>query len=841
MLNFDITAYIGIGLFVVMIGVFIFIKLKTKKTSKSSKHASTTSRNVVKKENKKIASSIRNSIPYIHTFNNGIIETDAGVFTRAYKFSDINFKIAPNEEQTSIFIKYGRLLNSFSPDVDFQIVIQNRNADKQSFFHSVQFTPQSDSLNNYRREMNDILLDKMTEGRNNLSQEKMLVVSVKSRNYDEALQKFQELDKIISQRFRDIARAQPAQLMTLQDRLYNLFSTYNQNGEGYFYNAKNKNGEPIFDIASMMHAGLSTKDVIGPAGMEFQNGYFVLGNTYGRTLYLENIPSFLSTDFLAELSDITCNLLVSLHYKQLEQQKAAKLVHNMMLTIDGQIADRQKKAAQDGYSADLVSTDLVRQQNYARELINDMVGRDQKMYFVTFTVTVFGHSMEEMEELSRQAMAIAENHMCSLKVLHFQQENGFNTSLPLCRNDIQVSKMLTTESASIFIPYTTQELHQKNGLYYGINDTSKNLIVYNRLFGENFNGLIFGESGNGKSFAAKQEMLSALLKDPKNAVYVIDPESEYSPLCRALGGEVIDLSPGSSSYLNPLDMDIKYGDEADPVSMKAEFIISMLEIMIGNGRIITPEEKSIISRCVQNIYRPYLNAIDDANRAGQNITSDNNSAPTLQTLYNAIAIQPEAAARSIAATLEMYATGTLATFAHRTNININSRFVVYDIKNLGTGTKDLGIHVCVNDIWNRMIENKKNGIYTWFYIDEFYLLLQSESTAKFVASIWKRARKWNGVPTGILQNTEDILRTTDSRAILNNTSFIQMLSLKKIDRANLGELLSISESQQEYITDAGPGRGLIYAGKTILPFTNDFPEDTKLYSIMNTSSRKKYD
>ena len=818
--------------------VFVFFMIRTKSSRKAGKgHAKNTKQNT-KSNNKQIQSTVRSSIPYLHTFEEGIIETEPGVFTSAYRLADINFKIAPEEEQTNIFLKYGRVLNTFPTGVDFQIVIQNRNADRMSYFQTIQFAPQNDELNSYRREMNAILMDKMIEGRNNLSQEKLLIVSVHASSFTEAKKKLNELDGMIIKKFQELSRTIPIQRMSLADRLNNLFVIYNQDGEGYFYNAKNKDGEPVFDLSVMMQSGLTTKDVIGPASMEFENGSFMLGNTFGRTLYLETIPSFLSTDFLAELSDITCNLLVSLHYSPIDQQKAVKIVNNMSLNIEGQIADRQKKAGQNGYSADIVSSDLLRQQQYIRDLMNDMVSRDQKMYYVTLAVTVFGHSEEELEAMTRQVMAVGSNHMCSIKTLFFQQENGFNSTLPLCINRLLTSKMLTTESASIFIPYTTQELHQKNGLYYGLNDTSKNLIIYNRLYGENYNGLIFGESGNGKSFAAKQEMVSALLKDPKNVVYVVDPESEYVPLCEALGGQVIDLSPGSASSLNPLDMDIRYGDEADPVSLKVDFVISMVEIMFGNGRVMTPDEKSILSRCVKECYAGYLDYIDNQNRAGVNITCDTNSAPTLQTLLNRLSMCPESAARGLATTLEMYASSS--TFSRRTNVDINSRFVVYNIKNLGTGTKDLGIHICVNDIWNRMIENRKNGLYTWFYIDEFYLLLQSENSAKFVSSIWKRARKWNGVPTGILQNTEDILRTADSRSILNNTSFIQMLSLKRIDRANLGELLSISEAQQEYITDAGKGRGLIYAGKTILPFVNEFPKNSSLYEVMDTSSESSF-
>lgn len=841
----NIMLYVSIVAVAVAIVLIIIITIRKKKhgsksQSKNGRNVKNNTKKNSKNPNKQpLPKTIKESIPYLHTYGKGIIEIDNETFSKAYKISDINFKIAPDEEQTSVFIKYGRFLNSFPTDTRFQIVIENKTADVATVFNNIKFVPRNDNLNVYRREMNDILIDKMKDGRNNITQDKFLVVTVKADDIDQAEKKFDSIDKTIDKRFRDISREHPAIPVSLVERLKIMHDIYNQDANRSFYNSKDKNGNPVFDINTLMQSGLTTKDVIGPAGMDFsKSSYFAFGDTYGKVLYLESFPNWLSSEFLADISDILCNMLIGIHYQPIEQAKAMKTIHNMMLNIDGQIAKHQKDAAQGGYSIDLIPPALAKQQKYTRDLIDDMVARDQKMFFVTLAVTVFGSSKEEVEENAKMVTNTANNYLCSFKPLFFQQENGVNTCMPLGKNMLKTSKMLTTESASIFIPYTTQELHQKDGLYYGLNDTSNNMILFNRLLGENYNGLILGESGNGKSFAAKQEMLSVLLRDPNSVVYVIDPEAEYAPLAKALGGEVVDLSPNSMAYINPMDMDIGYGDESDPIGMKTEFIISMIEIMVGNGRVMTPEEKSIISRCAQAIYRPYLDAIDKANAAGMNITSDKKAAPTLNTLYNTIKIQPESSAASIAAVLEMYATGALATFAHRTNIDIDKRFVVYDIKNLGTGTKDLGIHICLNDIWNQMISNEKKGIYTWVYIDEFYLLLQTESSARFVSSIWKRARKRNGVPTGILQNTGQLMGSEDARDILNNTSFVQMFSARRIDRTNLKTLLSISEAQLAYITEAGPGKGLLYANKTIIPFNNQFPTDTNLYKIMSTSETK---
>lgn len=359
--------------------------------------------------------------------------------------------------------------------------------------------------------------------------------------------------------------------------------------------------------------------------------------------------------------------------------------------------------------------------------------------------------------------------------------------------------------------------------------------MYDRLSGHNFNGLIFGESGSGKSFAAKSEMMSILLRSDKNVVYIIDPEEEYVNITNALGGEVINLSTSSTTFVNPLDMDLDFSGDDDPVALKSDYIVSMIEIMYGRGRTIEPKEKSIIDRCVKNIYRNYLKHIEHLRQSGKNITCDKMAMPTLNDLYNQLKTQPEQEAQNLADVIEIYAAGSLSTFAHRSNVETNARIVSYNIKNLGAGMKDLGLFVCLNDIWNKMIENRKQDIFTWIYIDEFYLLLRSESASSFLMQVWKRARKWNGVPTGIMQNTEDLLRSVDSRNIINNSSFVLMMSLPKFDRDNLADFLNLSESQLDYITNADRGHGLLYNGKTVLPFNNEYPQNSMLYKIMSTS------
>ena len=440
-----------------------------------------------------------------------------------------------------------------------------------------------------------------------------------------------------------------------------------------------------------------------------------------------------------------------------------------------------------------------------------------------------------MDASTEALKSLCTTKLNSLITLMFQQEDGLNSTLPLCVNKINTKRQLTTESASIFLPFTSLEINEKEGVYYGVNEITKNIITYSRKYAVNHNGLIFGSSGGGKSFAAKCEMLSVLLRDEDSQIFILDPEEEYSDFVRAMNGELIDLSPSSKSYINPLDMDLDYDGKSDPVSMKSEYIISLFEIILGPGQMLNPQATGIISRCVSNIYRPYLEHLQDLRNAGEDVTCDKQSMPTLSNLYHELRRQPEPEAATLANIIELYAVGQASIFAHRSNVETDSRLVSYNICNLGAGMKTLGLYVCLNDVWNKMIENRKKNKYTWFYIDEFYLLLSVDSAAKFLSTIWKRARKWNGVPTGIMQNTEDLLRSIDGRNIFGNTKFIQMLSMSTIDRNNIGDQLKLPESMLEYVNGSKKGHGLIYNGATTIPFDNDFPKDTTLYALMDTS------
>ena len=773
---------------------------------------------------------VQESIPLVKCFRNGVIETVKGTYSKAYRMEDVNFKIAPANEQVDVFTNYGIFLNTFSSSVRFQIVIINHSESKLRAFQDIQFTLQRDDLNKYRSEYNRMLIDRMTKSKNSVTQEKYLVTSVDDDNVDHAMSVLLNLEQEVQKAIRKVSKDAALQPVSTEEYLEVLFDIYNQ-GEGSFYTNDIKNKRRYLNPKLLYKMGMNEKDVIAPSGLEFHAKDFMTGQTFGRTLFVSKIPSYLTTDFISDIADNPCSMVLSLNYRTLETSKAIKQIERHRQAIMGQIAEQQKAAVRNNYSIDLLSPELMMAKEETVDLLHDIQKRDQKLFDIVITIAVFGKTKDELEANTSMLINIANQHSVSLMTLFGQQEYGLNTTLPFARVDNlkKLSRMYTTESASVYIPYTSQEINQKNGLFYGTNQITQNPIIFSRMTGPNYNGIIFGESGQGKSFNAKLEMTSVILRDSTSVVYIIDPEGEYTPLVKALHGEVIDVSPQSSTYINPMDMSVS---DVDPLAMKSDYIISMLEIMCGKDLVLTPQAKSIVDQCIKKIYQDYMEIVV---RDGKSI--DREKSPTLYDLYNELKLSDEPAAKSIADTLAIYTTGSYSTFAHRSNVNSNNRIVAYNIKNLGTGMKDLGLFFCLNDIWNKMIENRKKNIFTYFYIDEFYLLLRSQSTASFLMEIWKRARKWYGVPTGIMQNTEDLLKNEEGRNILNNTNFIRMLSLPKIDRANLGDLLSIPDSQLSYITNAGKGRGLLYNGKTILPFDNTFPRDTQLYSLISSSEK----
>lgn len=774
-----------------------------------------------KKELLTIPKSAQDTIPYIQVYEEyGIIETRRGIFTKSYRLHDINYSVAKIAEQEQMILQYGEFLNSFDPSVKFQITINNRNINQENFENDILFQPRDDEFNYLRDEFNEkILKRKMTEGKNNLIKEKYLTVSISADSYEDSIAEFARLEGEMCANIKKIGGADTTTLTTV-NRLEILHDIYNLGLEGTFASS--------FSFENMRMTGLTTKDYIAPNSFEFNSNHFRIGDKYGRALYLKMLPTSLRDTFVKELSDISCNMLLSINFEPVSNEDAIKLVRNQTVNINANVIKSQQRAFKNGYSPELISSDLKYSQAESEELMDAIVNKDQKMFFMTFVIVHFADDLPTLDRDTNTIEALARSRMCTIDTLNWQQENGLNSALPLANNRLSIKRTLITESAAVFMPFTSQEMQHKNGMYYGLNAVSRNLIMFNPQNSKNGNAFFLGTPGSGKSTIAKAEMINVLL-NTDNDVIVIDPEAEYHPMAKLLGGQVVRIAAGGEAHVNPMDLDMDYGGGDDPITLKSDFLISFCETAFGDRYGLTATQKSILDRCCRSCYEPFLSTYDPKTN-----TYDNSKIPTLLDFQEKLDGMSGYDAMQLATSLEIYTRGSLNIFAHKTDVAYNNRFVVYDIKDIGSTLTSVGMLVILDNIWNRIMENRRRGKNTWFYIDEIYLLFKNTTSANFLRELYKRARKYGGYPRGITQNVSDVLENDIARTMISNCEFIVMLNQAPLDRANLAELLNISPTQLSHITNAPPGKGLIYTGSSIIPFENQIPKDTTLYRSMTT-------
>ena len=578
-----------------------------------------------------------------------------------------------------------------------------------------------------------------------------------------------------------------------------------------------------FDWKLLAPSGLSVKDYIAPSSFAFASSrHFRMGAKYGSVSFLNIIAPELNDRLLADFLEMDSSLVIGMYVKPLDQMSAIKTVKRKLTELNATKIQEQKKAVRAGYDMDILPSDLSTYGSEAQKLLQELQSRNERMFLLTFTVLNTANSLQKLENTVLQAKGIAQKHNCQLVSLDFQQENGLMSLLPLGMNRIEIQRGLTTSSLAIFVPFTTQELFQRGAgaFYCGVNALSGNLIMVDRLRQKNPNGLILGVPGSGKSFAAKREMFSVYLLT-NDDIIICDPEAEYWPLVKRLHGQVIKISPTSKQYVNPMDLNLDYSDDDNPLSLKVDFILSFCDIVVGAKEGLKPVEKTIIDRCARLVYRNYL-----ADPRPENM-------PILQDLYNCLRAQDEKEAQFLATALEIYVTGSLNVFNHRTNVDIDNRVVCYDIKELGKQLRQLGMLVVQDQVWNRVTRNREAGRTTRYYVDEFHLLLRGE-LASWSVEIWKRFRKWGGVPTGITQNVKDLLASPEIENILENSDYICMLNQAPGDRQILAKKLNISPHQLSYVTQANEGEGLLFYGNVIVPFVDRFPKDTEMYRLMTT-------
>ena len=756
--------------------------------------------------------SAQDSIPFQRMFPDGICRVTDTYYTKTIQFQDINYQLSQNEDKTAIFDGWCDFLNYFDASVHFQLTFLNMAANKDTYGTQITIPLRGDEDDAIRTEYTQMLRDQLAKGNNGLIKTKYLTFGIDADGMKTAKPRLERIETDVLNNFKRLGVA--AEPLNGTDRLRLLHDMLRIDDPAPFR----------FSWDWLASSGLSVKDFIAPSSFEFAKGnYFGIGQKRGAVSFLQILAPELNDRMLADFLDMESSLIVTMHVQSVDQVSAIKTIKRKITDLDRMKIEEQKKAVRSGYDMDIIPSDLATYGAEAKKLLQELQSRNERMFLLTFLVLNIADSVPKLRNNVFQASGIAQKYNCQLVRLDFRQEEGLMSSLPLGLNQVEIQRSLTTSAVAIFVPFTTQELYQNGSeaLYCGLNALSNNLIMVDRKFLKNPNGLILGTPGSGKSFAAKREIANVFFVT-NDDIIICDPEAEYGPLVERLHGQVIKISPTSPHFINPMDLNLNYSDDENPLSLKSDFILSLCELIVGGKDGLQPVEKTIIDRCVRMVYRDYLNDPKPENM------------PVLEDLYHELRRQEEKEAQYVATALEIYVTGSLNVFNHRTNVDIQNRIVAFDIKELGKQLKKIGMLVVQDQVWNRVTVNREAHKATRYYIDEFHLLLKEEQTAAYSVEIWKRFRKWGGVPTGITQNVKDLLASREVENIFENSDYIYMLNQASGDRQILAKQLNISPHQLSYVTHSGEGEGLLFYGNIILPFVDRFPKDTELYRVMTT-------
>ena len=801
------------------------IDKKKSRKAKAASSAPVSSKKLSRKQQKELKAAVKKakrddgvprtaqqSIPFQRMFPDGICRVTDRYYTKTIQFQDINYQLAQQEDKTAIFEEWCSFLNFFDSSIHFELSFMNMSTDADAFEKSIRIPYQNDGFDDVRAEYGMMLRQQLQKGNNGLTKTKYLTFGIEADSMKQAKPRLDHIEVDLMNNFHRLGVA--AKLLDGKERLQLMHSMFHMGDQEKFR----------FDWKWLPKTGLSVKDYIAPTSFAFPGSrIFRMGKLYGAMSYLQITASDISDQLLKDFLDMDSSEIVTMHIQSVDQNKAIKQIKHTITELDRSKIEEQKKAVRAGYDMDIIPSDLATYGNDAKSLLKELQSQNERMFLLTFLVLNTGSTKQELETNVFQANSIAQKHNCNLRRLDYQQEQGLMSSLPLAYNQIEIQRGMTTSSTAIFVPFTTQELFQdgKEALYYGLNALSNNLIMVDRKKLKNPNGLILGTPGSGKSFSAKREITNAFLTTSDDII-VCDPEAEYAALVTRLKGQVIKISPSSTQYINPMDINSNYSEEDNPIALKSDFILSLCELVVGGKEGLQPVEKTVIDRCVHQIYQTYFE-----NPGPEQM-------PILEDLYNALLKQEEKEARHVATALEIYVKGSLNLFNHRTNVDVNNRFVCYDIKELGKQMKKIGMLIVQDQVWGRVTANRSAGKCTRYYVDEFHLLLKEEQTAAYSVEIWKRFRKWGGCPTGITQNVKDLLTSREVENIFENSDFIIMLNQAAGDRQILANTLNISPHQLSYVTHSGEGEGLLFYGNVILPFVDHFPTNLELYRIMTT-------
>ena len=756
----------------------------------------------------KIPRSVQQSIPIQCIYRDGIWQVN-GKYSQTWRFADINYSLASYEDQRDMFASYCGVLNSLPTDAVTKITIYNRRLNSSDFQRSVLMQERGDTMDKYRREYNQVLIEKASAS-NNLIQDKYITVSVARKSADEARAFFHRVDADLSKNLGRLDSG--AKALDAYERL-RIFHDFFRPGEEQFYK---------FDLGETMRLGHSFKDCIAPDGMKFLADHFELGGKVGRVLFMRDYSSYIKDDMITSLADFPRPLVLSIDLLPVPTDEAVRDVQSQIMGIESDITRwQQRQNARNNFTA-VVPYELEQQRAETKEFLDDLSTRDQRMVYANVTLL---HMADSLEQLNADTETLLSKSLCDFSILRYQQEDGLNTALPYGLRTITATRTLTTEAAASLMPFRVQEIQDTGGIYCGINAVSKNLLICNRKKLLNPHGFILGVSGSGKSFTMK-EFITFIALASNDDIIIIDAEREYGDLVRALRGTVLEISPNSPHHINPLEITRGYGVGENPVAMKSELLMSICEQQMGEGQ-LGAFHKSIIDRCTASVYHEFIKSGGKARQ------------PVLSDWRNEIKRQPEREAQELALASELFVEGSLNMFAHETNMDMESRIIAFDLYEMGDQLKPTALNVTMETIQNRVAANRLMGKYTWVFVDEVYLFFKYYYSAQFLYKAWKRFRKYGAALTAATQNVEECLRSETARLMFANSEFLVLLNQAATDRAELAKLLNISETQMSYVTGAEAGHGLLRIGGAIVPFANEFPRTGELYQLWNTTPTDK--
>lgn len=757
--------------------------------------------------------SAQQTIPYLRMYPDGVCRVTDKLYSKTVQFYDINYQQAQDSDKDAIFGGWSGIQNFYQPGVHIQYSYPNFKTNEAEFERDLILNPQEDGNNDIRDEFTGMLMGQVEKGNNAIVRTKYATISVEADSLRSAKVRLEQTELQMLNHYKRLGiRGEP---MDGKQRLELLYRILHMDDPQSAFR---------FDWKWLPASGLSTKDFIAPSSLYFKEAHrFCIGKKMATVSYLHILAAELDDRVLVDFLNMETTQVVTMHIQSIDHVEAIKMVKHKLTDLNRSKIDEQKKAVRSGYDIDILPSDLNTYTTDFNAMLQSLTSHNERLFLMTFTILHTGDTRKELDSVIMQAKGIAQEKLCQLIPLDYQQEEGFVSALPLGLNKVEIQRTMTTSGVAIFLPFITQELFQRDpeALYYGLNALTNNLIMANRKSLKNPNGLILGTPGSGKSFSAKREIANVFLAT-QDHIMICDPEGEYYPLVNRLKGQVIRISPTSTDYINPLDINVNYSDGDDPIRLKSDFILSLCELVLGEQEGVGAQQKSIIDRALREIYQPFF-----ADPVPEKM-------PILGDLYNKLRSMEEPEAAEVATALELYVTGSLNVFNHQTNVELNNRLVCYDIKHLGQNLKKLGMLIVQDQVWNRVTINRAQRRSTWYYMDEFHLLLREPQTAAYSIEIWKRFRKWGGIPTGITQNVKDLLISREVESIFENSEFIMMLNQAPGDSAELAKRLHISDHQLSHVTQAGEGEGLLFFGNVIIPFVDRFPKDTELYRIMTT-------